>query len=257
VIIVEKNLLKNNPHLHIVNKSEQQKKLPFIIFNHGFTSAKEHNLHYAYLLAEKGFRVILPEAIYHGERGQGIEEKNLYSHFWEIVIKTIHELNDYKEYYVNEGLADEEQIGLAGTSMGGIVTLGALTKYKWVKAAVSLMGMPAYEEYLHWQLEQMKSIGISLSFTDEQIEEQLSFIRPFDLSLQPERLENRPLLFWHGQKDPIVPFHLTYQFYQSIKDNYEKTPANLHFISDAQADHKVSREGLKATVEWFEKHLLK
>jgi fermentation-respiration switch protein FrsA (DUF1100 family) len=82
VIIVEKSLLKNNPHLHIVNKSEQQRKLPFIIFNHGFTSAKEHNLHYAYLLAEKGFRVILPEAIYHGERGQGLTEKNLYSHFW-------------------------------------------------------------------------------------------------------------------------------------------------------------------------------
>jgi uncharacterized protein len=257
VIIVEKSLLKNNPHLHIVNKSEQQRKLPFIIFNHGFTSAKEHNLHYAYLLAEKGFRVILPEAIYHGERGQGLTEKNLYSHFWEIVIKTIHELNDYKEYYVNEGLADQEQIGLAGTSMGGIVTLGALTKYKWIKAAVSLMGMPAYEEYLHWQLEQMKSLGITLSFTEEQIEEQLSFIRPYDLSLQPEKLENRPLLFWHGQKDPIVPFHLTYQFYQSIKDNYEKKPPNIHFISDAQADHKVSREGLKATVEWFEKHLLK
>jgi uncharacterized protein len=257
VIIVEKSLLKNNPHLHIVNKSEQQRKLPFIIFNHGFTSAKEHNLHYAYLLAEKGFRVILPEAIYHGEREQGLTEKDLYSHFWEIVIKTIHELNDYKEYYVNEGLVDQEQIGLAGTSMGGIVTLGALTKYKWVKAAVSLMGMPAYEEYLHWQLEQMQSLGISLSFTNEQIEEQLLFLRQYDLSLQPEKLENRPLLFWHGKKDPIVPYHLTYQFYQSIKVKYQKTPANIKFISDEQADHKVSREGLKATVEWFEKHLIK
>jgi uncharacterized protein len=257
VIIVEKSLLKNNPHLHIVNKSEQQRKLPFIIFNHGFTSAKEHNLHYAYLLAEKGFRVILPEAIYHGEREQGLTEKDLYSHFWEIVIKTIHELDDYKEYYVNEGLVDQEQIGLAGTSMGGIVTLGALTKYKWVKAAVSLMGMPAYEEYLHWQLEQMQSLGISLSFTNEQIEEQLLFLRQYDLSLQPEKLENRPLLFWHGKKDPIVPYHLTYQFYQSIKVKYQKTPANIKFISDEQADHKVSREGLKATVEWFEKHLIK
>jgi uncharacterized protein len=257
VIVVEKSLLKNKPHLHIVNKSEQESKLPFIIFNHGFTSAKEHNLHYAYLLAEKGFRVILPEAIYHGERGQGLNESNLYGHFWEIVIKTIHELNDYKEYYVNEGLAEQEQIGLAGTSMGGMVTLGALTKYKWIKAAVSLMGMPAYEEYLHWQLEQMKSLGISLSFTNEQIEEQLSFLRQYDLSLQPEKLENRPLLFWHGKKDPIVPYHLTYQFYQSIKENYKKEPANIQFISDAQADHKVSREGLKATVEWFEKHLLK
>ncbi|SDN14193.1 alpha/beta fold hydrolase [Bacillus sp. OK048] len=257
MIIVEKGLLKTKPFLHIVKKDRQQQKLPLIIFVHGFTSAKEHNLHYAYLLAEKGFRVILPEAMYHGEREQGLTENALYKHFWEIVIKTIHELNDYKEYYVNEGLADQEKIGLAGTSMGGIVTLGALTQYKWIKAAVSLMGMPAYEDYLHWQIEQMQNLGIGLSFTNEQIEEQLSLLRQYDLSNQPEKLKNRPLLFWHGKKDPIVPFHLTYQFYQSIKNYYEKTPANIHFISDAQADHKVSREGLKATVDWFEKHLLK
>ena len=94
----------------------------------------------------------------------------------------------------NEGLADQEQIGLAGTSMGGIVTLGALTQYKWIKAAVSLMGMPAYEDYLHWQLEQLQRLRISLSFTNEQIEEQLLLLRQYDLSLQPEKLENQTII---------------------------------------------------------------
>jgi fermentation-respiration switch protein FrsA (DUF1100 family) len=256
VIIVEKSLLNHNPYLHIVNNSEQQKKLPLIIFVHGFTSAKEHNLHYAYYLAEKGFRVILPEALYHGEREKGLTDNDLYGHFWEIVITTIHELNDYKEYYVNEGLADSAQIGIAGTSMGGIVTLGALTKYKWIKAAVSLMGMPVYEDYLHWQLEQMQALGIPLAFSNEQIAEQVSMLRQYDLGHHPEKLENRPLLFWHGKKDPIVPYHLTYKFYQSVKDDYEKTPENIRFITDDLADHKVSREGLKAMVDWFEKHLV-
>ena len=157
------------------------------------------------------------------KENKDLTEKDLYSHFWEIVIKTIHEINDYKEYYVNEGLVDEEKIGLAGTSMGGIVTLGALTQYKWVKTAVSLMGMPAFEEYLHWQLEQMQRLGVNLPFTNEQIAEQFSMLRQYDLSLHPEKLENRPLLFWHGKKDPIVPYPLTYQFYQSIKDDYKET----------------------------------
>lgn len=256
MIIVEKSSLNNNPYLHVVNSGGQQKKLPLIIFVHGFTSAKEHNLHYAYLLAEKGFRVILPEAMYHGEREQGFTEKDLYGHFWEIVIKTIHEINEYKEYYVYEGLADQGKIGLAGTSMGGIVTLGALTKYKWVKAAVSLMGMPAYEEFFQWQLKQFESSGIRLPFSETQIAEQRTILRPYDLSLQPERLENRPVLFWHGKKDPVVPYPLTYQFYQSVKENYRDKPENIHFITDEQADHKVSREGLRATVTWFETHLL-
>jgi uncharacterized protein len=256
VVIVENRLINQIPLLHIVKKDVQQDKLPFIIFSHGFTSAKEHNLHYAYLLAEKGFRVILPEALYHGEREQGISEEKLYRHFWGIVIKTIHELNDLKEYYVQEGLADPERIGLVGTSMGGMVTLGALTKYKWAKAVVSLMGMPSYEQYSLWQMDQLESQGIKLSFTESQISEQLSILRQYDLSLQPEKLEKRSVLFWHGKKDPIVPFALTYQFFQSIKNDYKEVPENLHFIADEQADHKVSREGLKATIEWFEKYLI-
>jgi uncharacterized protein len=256
VINVENRLINQIPLLHIVKKDVQQEKLPFIIFSHGFTSAKEHNLHYAYLLAEKGFRVILPEASYHGERDQGISEVNFYGYFWEIVIQTIHELNDLKEYYVLEGLADPERIGLAGTSMGGMVTLGALTKYKWAKAAVSLMGMPAYEKYSLWQMDQLQSQRIQLPFTETQISEQLSILRQYDLSFQPEKLEGRPLLFWHGKKDPIVPFEFTYQFFESIKKDYEKLPENLHFIVDERADHKVSREGLKTTIEWFEKFLL-
>ncbi|MDI5791688.1 hypothetical protein PO124_35075 [Bacillus licheniformis] len=32
--------------------------------------------------------------------------------------------------------------------MGGIVTLGALTQYEWITTAVSLMGSPAYVEFL-------------------------------------------------------------------------------------------------------------
>jgi fermentation-respiration switch protein FrsA (DUF1100 family) len=256
VIIVENCLIRNIPLLHVVQKDEYQEKLPLILFVHGFTSAKEHNLHYAYLLAEKGFRVLLPEAVLHGERTKGYSEKDLYSCFWEIVIQTIHEINTIKEYYVDEGFADQSRIGLAGISMGGIVTLGALTKYKWVKAAVSLMGMPAYEQFSLWQLDQLQSQGIQLPFTEEQIAEQLLVLRQYDLSLQPEKLENRPLLFWHGKKDPVVPYRLTHQFYRSIKDKYDEKPENIRFITDEHADHKVSREGIKATIKWFERYLM-
>ena len=34
-------------------RGEKEKALPLVFFIHGFTSAKEHNLHFAYLLAEK------------------------------------------------------------------------------------------------------------------------------------------------------------------------------------------------------------
>ena len=59
-------------------------------------------------------------------------------------------------------------------------------------------------------------------------------LREYDLSLQPEKLENRPLLFWHGKRDPVVPIPLTSQFYQNVKGLYEKKPDNIHFIMDEQ-----------------------
>nr|WP_263328359.1 esterase [Neobacillus sp. Marseille-Q6967] len=256
MFIIEKQQVNNIPLLHIVKKGILHEKLPFILFLHGFTSAKENNLHYAYFLAEKGFRVVLPESLYHGERNQGFSEKELYIHFWKIVLQTIQELPSIKDYYVGKGLADEDRIGLAGTSMGGIVTLGALTQYSWIRAAVSLMGMPAYEKFSRWQIEQFKKLGVQLPFTDAEINDQLSILSHFDLSQQPEKLKDRPLLFWHGKKDPVVPYDLTYQFYQSLEVQNRGTLDNIQFITDEHADHKVSREGLLATVDWFDKFLL-
>lgn len=256
MVIVENESVNTIPLLHITQSDSRLEKLPLVIFLHGFMSVKERNLHYAYLLAEAGFRVILPEAIYHGQRQQNLDEKEYYARFWEMVLTTIQEINRLKEYYVNRGLADSERIGVAGTSMGGIAALGALTQYKWIKAATSLMGMPAYERFSLWQLEQFKKQGMELPFSEEQINEQLQVLRQYDLSLQPEKLADRPLLFWHGKRDPLIPYELTFEFFEKIIPNYEKSPENLHFISDEKAGHNVSIEGVKATVRWFKHHLL-
>lgn len=256
MIIVKNEQIKSIPLLHVVKEDIRLEKLPLVIFIHGFMSVKERNLHYAYLLAEAGFRVILPEAVYHGERDQGLDEKGFFVRFWEIVLHTIHDIKLLKEFYEGKGLVDSERIGLAGTSMGGIVTLGALTKYKWIKTAVSLMGMPAYEQFSLWQLDQLKNQGVNLPISEEQIHQQLEILREFDLSNQPEKLANRPLLFWHGKKDPLVPYPLTFQFFKQIEPIYKKVPDRLKFITDEGAGHNVSVEGVKATVQWFENHLL-
>ncbi|XJZ28160.1 esterase [Bacillota bacterium Lsc_1132] len=255
MITIENERIDGIPLLHVVNQEKRLQMLPLIIFIHGFTSMKERNLHYAYLLAEAGFRVILPEALYHGERAEGLKEPDLYTRFWEIVLTTIEEVKIVKEYYEKKQLVADGEIGVAGTSMGGIATLGALTQYPWIKAAVSLMGMPAYEKFSYWQLEQLKKQGIHIPFTEEQINEQLAAIRKYDLSIQPEKLAHRPLLFWHGVKDPMVPYPLTREFFEAIQDRYSEQKEKLAFITDNHAGHNVSIEGVNATVGWFEKYL--
>ncbi|MFS0864207.1 esterase [Fredinandcohnia sp. 179-A 10B2 NHS] len=254
MVIIEKTKFADVPVLHIAQQNIMDEKLPVILFVHGFGSAKEHNLHYAYLYAEEGYRVVLPEAAYHGERARDITEGEMNFKFWDIVVNEIEELNQIKEELQEKGLIDETRIGLAGTSMGGIVTLGALTQYEWIKVAVSLMGSPYYEAFCRGQIEELKRHGVDIPFVNEELEEKYEVLRKYDLSLQPEKVGGRPLLFWHGEKDETVPFHFTYEFYQRVKSMYENQE-NIKFIADPAADHKVTREGLLASVEWFKKHL--
>jgi uncharacterized protein len=251
VIVVEKISIKGIPSLHIVGEEYVYKQLPLVIFVHGFTSAKEHNLHYAYLLAEKGFRVVLPEALYHGERHQGIQMNELYFHFWDIVLQTIQELNIVKQYFETKGLVDTERIGLAGTSMGGIITLGALTQYNWIHSAVSLMGMPNYESFARLQIKEMGKRGISIPISEQEQQVLFQKLKQYDLSSQLEKLGNRPLFLWHGKLDPVVPFEYTSQFYEKIKNKHNQ----VEFLVDNKAGHQVSREGLLKTIDWFITHL--
>lgn len=198
---------------------------------------------------------MLPEALYHGERNPGLSGHALNLYFWEIVLQTIDELDVLKHSFEEKQLIDPSRIGVVGTSMGGIVTLGALTKYNWIKAATSLMGMPYYEKFALSQINNMKENGVEIPVEDEVLAQLMNKIKELDLSKQPEKLHNRPLLFWHGMQDTVVPYKHTYHFYETIKPLYEKEPEKLQFITDKNAGHKVSNEGVVKTVEWFETYI--
>ncbi|WP_420842723.1 prolyl oligopeptidase family serine peptidase [Fervidibacillus albus] len=255
MIGIAKKNVNGIPVLEVGKYELEKKALPTVFFIHGFTSAKEHNLHYAYLLAEKNFRAVLPDVNFHGERSKPISEKERNMQFWSIVVQTIEELNGLKDTYVTSGLTLSEKIGVAGLSMGGIVTLGALSRYSWIKTAVSLMGSPAYETLSHELLGQFEKQGEKLPFTDEQVKTELKKIEKYDLSKRPDALQERPLLFWHGKNDPVIPYRHAWDFYHEVKDGYKDHPEKIQFLLDERAQHKVTREGVLKTVEWFEKYL--
>ncbi|WP_409291791.1 esterase [Peribacillus sp. SCS-37] len=255
MIGISKESIDHIPVLHIVKHTKKRDKLPLIIFIHGITSAKEQNLNYAYLLAEEGFRVILPDALHHGERTTGKDGGRLKYSFWEIVLQTISEMETIKDHYQKLGLIDPERIGAAGTSMGGIITHGALARYDWIKAGVSLMGNPAYVRFAKKQIEHLKLSGIDIPLSEAELDQLYSTLGEYDLTLQAEKLSGRPLMFWHGGKDPVVPYEDAYQFYESILPQYGNDKESISFILDEEAEHKVTMEGLHGTRDWFRRHL--
>ncbi|HLQ98227.1 MAG TPA: prolyl oligopeptidase family serine peptidase [Candidatus Dormibacteraeota bacterium] len=247
------SLIDSIPCLVIVDQDKKDKALPMVIYSHGFTSAKEHNLPIAYLLAEAGFRVVLPDSEYHGEREIKITSSERQVSFWDIVMKNVEEFATIKNYFENKELILDGRIGIAGTSMGGISTSAALTQYPWIKVAVVLMGSPKITTYAKTLVSSFKKMG-DLPVTDEMIEHLYERLETYDLSQQVHKLDHRPLLFWHGENDAVVPFDHSYTFYDEVKELYDD-PKKIHFIREVNRDHKVSRSAILKTVQWFEKYL--
>lgn len=241
------------PILEVVDQSNQDQQLPLFVYFHGFTSAKEHNLPIAYLLAKAGFRVILPDSLFHGERTENVSKQKVQTSFWDIVMKNVEELEIIKNDYEKKGLIQDERIGVSGTSMGGITTSAALTKYHWITVAAILMGTPKMTTYAKDLIHTLQKTG-KLPVSDDQIEQLYEQIKLYDLSRQTEKLKERPLLLWHGQQDEVVPFDHAYSFYKEIQKNYND-PARLQFLKEVNTGHKVSRNAIVQTVKWFEKYL--
>ncbi len=255
MIGITKQEIGGVPSLVVVDSQKESDALPLITYFHGFTSAKEHNLPLAFLLAEKGYRVVLPDSQHHGERGEHeVSPVKRQLAFFHIVMQNIKELELIKNHFQEAGLILDGRIGLAGTSMGGITTAAALTQYPWIKTAAVLMGSPKLTSFAKFLIASYREKLGDLPITEEEIEQLYDTLTRYDLSMQVERLNDRPLLFWHGDQDPTVPFDDSYSFYQQAKMIYNNV-ANIHFLREKNRGHKVSRYAIVETAKWFTSHL--
>ncbi|RFA37114.1 esterase [Virgibacillus dokdonensis] len=241
------------PSLIIVDAEKNGVALPVITYFHGFTSAKEHNLPLAFLLAQKGYRVILPDSKYHGARENGIHAEERQLSFWDIVVQNVTELQYIKDYVDEVGLLLDDRFGVAGTSMGGITTSAAITQYEWVKAAAILMGTPKITTFAQEIIDAFKQKG-DLPVEQKEITNLLDQLAKYDLSQQPEKLNERPLFIWHGEADEIVPFNHAYSFYKQVAPTYANSK-DIVFLGEANRGHKVGRFATLETVKWFVDHL--
>src|SRR5690625_6749377 len=121
--------------------------------------------------------------------------------------------------------------------MGGISTSAALTQYPWIKVAVVLMGSPKITTYAKTLVSSFKKMG-DLPVTDEMIEHLYERLETYDLSQQVHKLDHRPLLFWHGENDAVVPFDHSYIFYDEVKEIYDDTK-KINFNIEVNSENKV------------------
>lgn len=252
---IKKEQWGNIPLLHIYDET-MDASTPTILFLHGFESAKEHNLHYAYNYVNKGMRVIMPDAILHGDRDEHLDPVQLSLRFWEIVLTNIEEVETIYHALQEKGIIQEgTKIGLSGTSMGAITTLGCLTVYPWIDVAAVMMGTPNYVDLAKVQIEQVEAMGLPLPLSEEELAHLYRTLAYFEISSHPEKLAGRPVFFWHGKKDQMVPYAPAHAFYEAMKEQYADAPEKWQHMTSKSSGHKVNRKGMLANVDWFAEYL--
>lgn len=249
-ISIRHRYIKKIPLLEVVAEENVGQPLPLIVYYHGWQSAKELSLTQARKLARKGFRVILPDAMNHGERKTGPISTIPSITFWSSIQYNLIEFSVLIKEFYKLDLIFNHQIGVGGVSMGGITTSALLTQHPEVQAAVCLMGTPAPIQYVQHVMSRAKEMQI---FVPEDLPLLLSWIYEYDLSSKPERIDERPVLFWHGTDDPKIAYQDVADFYQKIKD--EKYAEKVQFWTGEGDKHLVKGTLMDQVAEFYTEHL--
>lgn len=238
-LTIRQRSLGSIPLLEVVPRAKRNDLLPLIVYYHGWQSAKELVLTQGRKLAEKGFRVLLPDAVNHGDRRQDIVRIPSLT-FWQSIHANLFEFGFIVNHFKKLGLADE-RIAVGGVSMGGITTCALLTHHPEIKVAACVMGSPKPYDYRERIMTRSKEGG---RFYPHDYQQLLSWVPDYDLSLHPEKLDGRPLLFWHGTEDRIVPFSDVAEFVEA------NLAPNITLIKEKEA-HLVKGETMDKIADYF------
>lgn len=235
------------PLLH-VRPNGVEGPLPTVIFQHGWSSAKDRHLVTAESLACQGFHVILPDALHHGERDRFADHDTALarSHFWRVVADTVEGFSPIYAAAVAEGWSDPNRVGVAGSSMGGMAAAAALAEYPWVKAAVLLNGCPCFgwlaaewERTYDTRLPQLEQDRLAL----------------LDPEARLSQLEPRPLLMLHGTADTTVPIGGVQRFADLAARINPAQAEKTKLVAVERLNHYVTVGMVQEMNHWLTLHL--
>ncbi|MFH5810728.1 alpha/beta fold hydrolase [Companilactobacillus sp. FL22-1] len=242
-------MIQDVPILEVTPEDSFHKPLALVVFYHGWRSSKELVLTQARKLAKKNIRVVLPDAMNHGQRLNDISSIPSFT-FWNSIQANLAEFSLIKDYYLKKGLIKDQKIGVGGYSMGGMTTGALLTAHPEITAATIIMGTPDLATYAKLVRIDAKRRGI---YVPEDMEQLTSWIDNFDLNQHPETINHRPLLFWHGTNDYRIPYRQSKDFFDRI--HQQSYADQVAFITGYKAGHLVETRLMDKIANFFEYYL--
>ncbi len=229
-----------------------------VIFYHGWSSCKENQLFRAGTMASFGYRIIVPDAPNHGERGklEYDEEEELIKHFFPVVIGAVKE-SVFILDYLEDKLGSDVSIAASGHSMGGFIASGILAGQDRVSTGVVINGACAWlvsAEILAEKSEKMaksKKEDQSLQVDGEREID----IRDFDPYYNISFLQEKSLLMLHGEEDSSVPLAAQRQFLKRVQSQSNNGEREVELNTYENLNHHFTTEMLAESIIWLDEKI--
>ncbi|SCY55761.1 dienelactone hydrolase family protein [Alkaliphilus peptidifermentans] len=222
------------PYLR-VNPKKYTGVLPTVIYYHGSHSNKDFIRFQAMSIACFGYQVIVPDALYHGER-RSIEYSVKY--IWEIMLKSIQESDVLIKMAIEKHDADPTRIGVIGDSMGAITAGGVFIKHNYLKCLSGFNGAFAWQECI-----KMNILPLSEIYKDE--------IELYDPMTNEEKVKGRAISIFHGVEDTSIPIEIQREFVDRMRSLYTSHQDKLQLIEFSNVNHRVTTSMLENLITWL------
>ncbi len=227
-----------------------------IIFYHGWSSSKENQIFRASTIASHGYCVLVPDAAFHGNRGEidYDDEEVLARYFFPILIKSVRESEDLLNYFVDK-LKVKKSFGVIGHSMGGFIAGGVIVADDRVNTMINVNGSCAWAKTRDLLLEEQGAAASPakkanlLNIEGEQVD-----IENFDPYYNISKLAQRPILMLHGEEDTSVPYVAQNYFYKKARKYYEREE-NIKLELYENLNHYFTTGMLESSIGWFNNNL--
>lgn len=249
-LINMENTIVNNIPVTIISPKNFTGKMPVVFFYHGWSSSRNKHLNLGTLLGCNGYLVVIPDSINHGDRGtiDYSDMKTGLTKFWPTVINSLKEFPTLLDYIETAYNIDHNKIGVAGHSMGGMITSGILAHNPIISAAVILNGSGA------WADATLDLIGSHYEEQKKVIDKGLTELQPLIPINNIEKFKDTPILILHGEKDTIVPIHSSKLFFDASKEKYDNKDV-VSMVTFDRLNHYITEAMITEMLNWFNTHL--
>lgn len=225
---VKKDIIDGEIPVYILSPKYIEKPYKTIVFYHGWSSAAVNQIFRANIFVSYGYQVILPEALYHGERGTlDYEDEMIFGkYFAKVLLNNLEEWPKIYNYIYKN--CDIDKLYISGHSMGAMTAGAIFGMDDRINAAVVFNGALKWEWLIEW-LDDM---------SEDQIESNKK-LREFDPMNDLKNYINRPIAMLNGELDDIVSPKAEEDFYNELYKLYDKKD-RIYFGKYEETYHQLT-----------------